>query len=118
MLKGLGALGDIGKLMGQAQEMQAKMAELQERLETIEVEGAAGAGMVRAVCSAKAVLKSVVIDPSLMKPEEKQMVEDLVTAAFNDARDKADRVSNDEMQKIQGNMGLPPGFDLKGMMGG
>ena len=55
------------------------------------------------------------IDDSLMKPEEKHMVEDLVAAAFNDARGKADRVSNEEMQKMQGSMGLPPGFNLPGM---
>ena len=112
MLKGLGGLGDIGKMMKQAQEMQAKMAELQERLETIEVEGVAGAGMVKAVCSAKGVLKSVVIDPGLMKPEEAAVVQDLVVAAVSDAQEKARERSQAEMQELTAGMGipLPPGM--------
>jgi DNA-binding YbaB/EbfC family protein len=101
-----------------AQTIQTQMNDAQAKLDALEVEGVSGGGLVKIRCTAKGRILSVNIDESLMKPEEKQMVEDLVTAAFNDARDKADRVSNDEMQKIQGNMGLPPGFDLKGMMGG
>ena len=107
MLKGLGALGDIGKVMKQAQEMQGKMAELQQRLETIEVEGASGAGMVRAVCTAKGVLRRVDIDPSLIKPDEAAVIQDLVVAAVNDAQDKARDRAQEEMQKLTADMGLP-----------
>lgn len=110
MFKGLGALGDIGKVMKQAQEMQAKMAELQERLETIEVEGVAGAGMVRAVCTAKGMLKAVRIDPSLMKPDEAEVAQDLIVAAVADAQEKARERSQQEMQEITAGLPLPPGM--------
>ena len=98
-----------------AEQIQSQMGEMQAKLDAIEVEGAAGGGMVKVRASAKGRILAVEIDESLLKPEEKQMVEDLVTAAFNDARDKADRVSNEEMQKMQGGLGLPPGFNLPGM---
>lgn len=107
MLKGLGGLGDIGKMMKQAQEMQAKMAELQQKLESIEVEGVAGAGMVRAVCTAKGVLKAVTIDPSLMKPEEAEVAQDLIVAAVSDAQAKAQERAQAEMQELTSSMGLP-----------
>lgn len=107
MLKGLGALGDIGKMMKQAQEMQAKMAELQEKLETIEVEGASGAGMVKAVCTAKGALKSVTVDPSLLRPDEAGVVQDLLVAAVNDAQEKAKARAQAEMQELTAGMGLP-----------
>ena len=76
-----------------AEQIQSQMGEMQAKLDGIEVEGAAGGGMVKVRASAKGRILAVEIDESLLKPEEKQMVEDLVTAAFNDARDKADRVS-------------------------
>ncbi len=98
-----------------AETIQTQMGDAQAKLDDIEVEGAAGGGLVRVRATARGRILGVTIDESLMKPEEKHMVEDLVTAAFNDARDKADRVSNEEMQKIQGSMGLPPGFKLPGM---
>ena len=98
-----------------AEQIQSQMGEMQAKLDGIEVEGAAGGGMVKVRASAKGRILAVEIDESLLKPEEKQMVEDLVTAAFNDARDKADRVSNEEMQTMQGGLGLPPGFNLPGM---
>ena len=98
-----------------AETIQQQMGEMQAKLDAIEIEGAAGGGLVKVRASAKGRILRVEIDESLMKPEEKQMVEDLVTAAFNDARDKADRVSNDEMQKMQGGLGLPPGFNIPGM---
>ena len=98
-----------------AQTIQNQMGEAQAKLDSIEVEGTAGGGLVKVKCTARGRIMGVSIDESLMKPEEKQMVEDLVAAAFNDARGKADRVSNEEMQKIQGSMGLPPGFNLPGM---
>ncbi|GMN12280.1 YbaB/EbfC family nucleoid-associated protein [Altererythrobacter sp. MTPC7] len=98
-----------------AESIQTQMSEAQAKLDSIEVEGVAGGGLVKIRCTAKGRILSVNIDESLMKPEEKQMVEDLVTAAFNDARGKADRVSNEEMQKIQQGVGLPPGMNLPGM---
>jgi DNA-binding YbaB/EbfC family protein len=98
-----------------AEKIQTQMSEAQAKLDSIEVQGEAGGGLVKIRCTAKGRILSVSIDESLMKPEEKQMVEDLVTAAFNDARGKADRVSNEEMQKIQQGVGLPPGMNLPGM---
>ncbi len=98
-----------------AETIQSQMGEAQAKLDAIEVEGTAGGGLVKIRCTAKGRILGVAIDDSLMKPEEKQMLEDLVTAAFNDARGKADRVSNEEMQKIQNGIGLPPGFNLPGM---
>ena len=91
------------------------MGDAQAKLDEIEVEGAAGGGLVKVRATARGRIIGVTIDESLMKPEEKQMVEDLVTAAFNDARDRADRVSAQEMEKIQQGVGLPPGFKLPGM---
>lgn len=98
-----------------AETIQTQMNEMQAKLDTLEVEGQSGGGLVKVRATAKGRILGVSIDDSLMKPEEKQMVEDLVTAAFNDARDKADRISGEEMQKLQGGMGLPPGFNLPGM---
>lgn len=98
-----------------AETIQTQMNEVQAKLDAIEVVGEAGGGLVKVKCSAKGRVMGVTIDDSLMKPEEKQIVEDLVTAAFNDARGKADRVSEQEMKNIQGGMGLPPGFELPGM---
>lgn len=98
-----------------AEKIQTQMNETQAKLDAIEVEGVSGGGLVKIRCSAKGRILGVEIDESLMKPEEKTMVEDLVTAAFNDARDKADRVANEEMQKVQSGMGLPPGFNFPGM---
>lgn len=98
-----------------AETIQTQMNDMQAKLDALEVEGQAGGGLVKVRATAKGRILSVTIDESLMKPEEKQIVEDLVTAAFNDARDKADRISNDEMQKMQGGLPLPPGFKLPGM---
>ncbi|MEL7691079.1 YbaB/EbfC family nucleoid-associated protein [Citromicrobium bathyomarinum] len=98
-----------------AETIQNQMGDTQAKLDSIEVEGTAGGGLVKVRCTARGRMLGVAIDDSLMKPEEKQMLEDLVAAAFNDARGKADRVSGEEMQKIQSGMGLPPGFNLPGM---
>ena len=98
-----------------AETIQTQMNDMQAKLDALEVEGQAGGGLVKVRATAKGRILSVTIDESLMKPEEKQIVEDLVTAAFNDTRDKADRVSNEEMQKMQGGLPLPPGFKLPGM---
>lgn len=98
-----------------AETIQNQMSDMQVKLDSIEVEGAAGGGLVKVRATAKGRILGVDIDDSLMKLEEKHMVEDLVTAAFNDARDKADRVSAEEMKSMQSGMGLPPGFNLPGM---
>jgi len=98
-----------------AETIQSQMNEMQVKLDNIEVEGSSGGGVVKVRCTAKGRMLGVQIDDSLMIPTEKQMLEDLITAAFNDARDKADRVSNEQMKEMQGGMGLPPGFKLPGM---
>ncbi|MEL6707531.1 MAG: YbaB/EbfC family nucleoid-associated protein [Pseudomonadota bacterium] len=98
-----------------AETIQNQMNDMQVKLDNIEVQGTAGGGLVTVKATAKGRILSVSIDDSLMKPEEKGIIEDLVTAAFNDARDKADRVSAEQMKEMQGSMGLPPGFNLPGM---
>ncbi|MFL0356982.1 YbaB/EbfC family nucleoid-associated protein [Erythrobacter sp. GH1-10] len=98
-----------------AEQIQNQMNDMQVKLDAIEVEGQSGGGLVKVRATAKGRIVGVSIDESLMKAEEKQMVEDLVTAAFNDARDKADRVSAEQMKEMQSGMGLPPGFNLPGM---
>lgn len=95
-----------------AQTVQAQMEEAQTKLDSIEVEGKSGGGLVSVKATAKGRILGVSIDDSLMKVEEKGILEDLVAAAFNDARDKADAVSNEEMGKMTGGMGLPAGFKL------
>ena len=110
---------DMEEMMKAAQQaaenIQKQMNEAQVRLDSIEVEGTAGGGLVKIRASAKGRILSVSIDDSLVVPEEKQMLEDLVTAAFNDARAKADQASNAEMQKVQSGLPLPPGFQMPGM---
>lgn len=98
-----------------AETIQKQMNDAQVTLDSLEVEGAAGGGLVRIRCTAKGRILSVSIDDSLIVPEDKQILEDLVTAAFNDARHKADQAASAEMQKIQGGMGLPPGFNFPGL---
>ena len=98
-----------------AENIQRQMNEAQVKLDSVEVEGKSGGGLVRIRATAKGRILGVAIDDSLMVPSEKQILEDLVTAAFNDARDKADRAANEEMQKMQSGLGLPPGFKLPGM---
>ena len=112
MLKGLGGLGDMAKLMKQAQEMQAKMTEAQEALDRITVEGEAGAGMVTAVSTAKGELIGLSIDPSIFNADDKEVVEDLILAAIKDAQAKASAKAAEEMGKVTEGMGLPPGMKL------
>lgn len=98
-----------------AETIQKQMTEAQAKLDQIEVEGLAGGGLVKVRCSAKGRVIGVSIDDSLMQPSEKGIVEDLIAAAFNDARSKADQVSGQEMARMQQGLGLPPGFNLPGM---
>ncbi len=95
-----------------AETIQKQMNETQAKLDSLEVEGVAGGGLVKIRCSAKGRVIGVGIDDSLMVPADKQMLEDLVAAAFNDARAKADEVANRELAQAQQGMGLPPGFKL------
>ena len=112
MFKGLGGLGDMAKMMKSAQEMQGKMARLQEDLANTLVEGESGAGLVKATATAKGELKALDIDPSIFDPNEKEVVEDLILAAIKDAQQKAQERSKAEMKKLAEDMGLPPGMDL------
>jgi hypothetical protein len=113
MLKGLGGLGDMANLMKQAQEMQAKMAQAQERITGIEAEGSAGGGMVKAVASGPGELKSLKVDPALLDgSHEKEVLEDLIVAAVNDATRKARAAGQAEMAKVTEGLVLPPGMKL------
>ena len=112
MLKGLGGLGDMAKMMKAAQDMQSKVGELQDSLDSITVTGESGAGLVKATATAKGELKGLDIDPSIFSSDDKEMVEDLILAAIKDAQSKAAEKSADEMGKITEGLGLPPGMKL------
>lgn len=102
----------IEDIMAMAQNVQNELTKAQANLDTIEVEGASGGGLVKVTASAKGRIIAIAIDDSLIAPTEKQMLEDLIVAAFNDARAKADAASNAEMGKLTSGMPLPPGFKL------
>ncbi len=112
MLKGLGNLGDMSKLMKQAQEMQGKMAEVQESLDSITVEGEAGAGLVKVTATAKGELTGISIDPSIFSPDDKEVAEDLILAAVKDAQARASERAQKEMARVAEDLGLPPGMNL------
>ena len=101
---------NLGNMMKQAQQMQKKMAEAQEKLNSIEVEGSSGGGMVKIVASAKGEIRRISIDDSLMKKEEKEITEDLIVAAINDAKQKGEIAAQEEMKNITGGISLPPGM--------
>jgi DNA-binding YbaB/EbfC family protein len=103
------SLDDILKI---AQNVQEQMGQAQANLDSIEVEGIAGGGLVKVRATAKGRILGVAIDESLLNPAEKQIVEDLVAAAINDARTRADAVANEEMTKMTSGLPLPPGFKL------
>ncbi|WP_126172320.1 YbaB/EbfC family nucleoid-associated protein [Altericroceibacterium xinjiangense] len=98
-----------------AETIQKQMGEAQAKLDTVEVEGSSGGGLVKIRATAKGRILGVSIDDSLIVPNDKQVLEDLITAAFNDARTKADNAANAEMSRIQQGIGLPPGFNFPGM---
>lgn len=112
MFKGLGQMGDMAKMMKTAKEMQDKVQQLQEDLHEIMVTGESGAGLVKAVASAKGDLKSLDIDPSIFDPNEKEVVEDLILAAIKDAQARAAERSQQEMSKITEGLGLPADFKM------
>jgi DNA-binding YbaB/EbfC family protein len=101
---------DFDELMKMMESTRAGLTKAQEELDKIEVEGMSGAGMVKIRATAKGRILSVEIDESLLVASEKQMVEDLVAAAINDARTKADRAAEEEMKKMTAGLQLPPGF--------
>ena len=103
--------GGLGGLMKQAQQMQENMRKVQESLETIEVEGQSGAGLVKVVMTCKHAVKRVTIDPSLLA-EDKDMLEDLVAAAFNDAARRAEATAQEKMSAFTSGLNLPPGMKL------
>jgi nucleoid-associated protein EbfC len=103
---------NLGQLMKQAQEMQTRMAELQQKLAAMEIEGSAGGGMVRVVLNGKGDVRRVKIEPSLLKPEDAEVIEDLIVAASADARAKVEAQASAEMGKITGGLNLPPGMKL------
>ena len=112
MLKGLGQLGDMAKIMKQAQEMQSRMSDVQERLDAVEVTGEAGAGLVKVTATAKGAVKALAIDPSLFVPEDREMVEDLIVAAMQDAQARAAVAAQAEMAKVTEGLDLPAGMKL------
>ncbi|WP_170407570.1 YbaB/EbfC family nucleoid-associated protein [Ruegeria arenilitoris] len=112
MLKGLGGLGDMAKMMKSAQDLQAKMTEMQEDLNNLTVVGESGAGLVKATASAKGELKGLDIDPSIFNGDDKEVVEDLILAAIKDAQTKAAERSQEEMTKLTESMGLPKDIKL------
>jgi DNA-binding YbaB/EbfC family protein len=103
---------DIMGMMKKAQAMQAKLQEAQDELGRLEVEGASGGGMVAVTMTAKGEIKAVRIDPSLMTPDDREMLEDLIVAAFSDAKGKADRLAAEKMQSLTAGLKLPPGMKL------
>ena len=103
---------DFDEIMKMAQNAQAELQKAQDNLDKIEVEGAAGGGLIKIRATAKGRILAVDVDESLLSPSEKTMVEDLFAAAINDARAKADAAAAQEMQKMQSGLPLPPGFKL------
>ncbi|MBL4806790.1 MAG: YbaB/EbfC family nucleoid-associated protein [Rhodobacteraceae bacterium] len=112
MLKGLGQIGDMAKMMKQAQKMQSEMAGVQGRIAEIIVLGESGAGMVKVTANAKGELKSLSIDPDLFNPDDREVVEDLILAAIKDVQAKAAEAAQAEMAKITDGLNLPEGMKL------
>ena len=112
MFKGLGQFGDMAKIMKQAQEMQSKMASMQDQLDDIEVFGESGAGLVKVKSNARGKITSLTIDEKILMPSEKEVIEDLIVAAIADVQEKAVAREKEEMSSIGESMGLPPGMKL------
>ncbi|MEW6645196.1 MAG: YbaB/EbfC family nucleoid-associated protein [Pseudomonadota bacterium] len=105
-------MADFLGMMKQAAQLQSKMKAMQDELEQTEVEGIAGGGLVAVRMTAKMEVKAIKIDPSLIKPEDREMIEDLVVAALNDARRKAEATVQEKMKALTGGLPLPPGLGL------
>ncbi len=103
---------NISNMMKQAQQLQKKMAEAQDKLNEIEVEGSSGGGLVKVTATAKGNFKKISIDDSLFNNHEKEILEDLITAAINDAKQKGENAAQEEMKSLTGGLPLPPGMKL------
>jgi DNA-binding YbaB/EbfC family protein len=103
---------NLSSMLKEAQKLQQRMTEMQQRLEEIEVSGAAGGGMITVTLSGKGQMRKIKIDPALVVPGEVEMLEDLIVAATNDAKAKLESQMQDEMGKLTGGLPLPPGFKL------
>lgn len=106
------AFGDLMGMMKQAKELQSQMEAMQAEVAAMEVSGGAGGGLVTVTMNGKGEMRNIKIDPSLMKPEEAEIVEDLIVAAVNDARTKAEALLADKMREMTGGLQLPPGMKL------
>ena len=105
-------MNNFKDMMKKAQEMQKKMQEIQDSLSNLEVEGTSGGGIVKIIMNCKNEVKKIDIDPSIIKNDEKEVMEDLIIAALNDAKSKAEEKSQEEMKKLSGGLGLPPGMKM------
>jgi len=105
-------MNNFNDMMKKAQEMQKKMQEIQDSLSNLEVEGTSGGGMVKIIMNCKNEVKKIDIDPSIIKNDEKEVMEDLIIAALNDAKSKAEEKSQDKMKELTGGLGLPPGMKM------
>ena len=103
---------NLGQMMKQAQEMQAKMQEMQDKLADIELSGTSGGDLVSVTLNGKGEMRRVKIDPSLFNSDDAEVVEDLIVAAFADAKSKVEAVMAEEMSKVTGGLNLPPGMNL------
>ena len=112
MFKGLGNLGNLGNLMKQVQDMQTKMADMQNRLADVEVAGQSGGSMVAVTMTGKGDMRKISIDAKLIDPNEKEMLEDLIVAAVNDAKAKVEALVSGETEKMMGGLKLPAGMKL------
>ncbi len=103
---------NLGQMLRQAQELQAKMAEMQAKLEQEQISGQSGGGLVRVTLNGKGEMRGLEVDPSLLSPSEREVLEDLVMAAHNDAKAKLEAFTAEEMGKLTGGLQLPPGMNL------
>jgi len=103
---------DLMKMMKQVQDIQGRMQQMQEELAALQVEGQSGGGLVRVTLNGKMEARAVKLDPSLVKPEDTEMLEDLILAAFQDAKAKAEAALQEKMQEVTGGLPLPPGLKL------
>ena len=103
---------NLGNMMKQAQQLQKKMADAQNKLNDIEVEGTSGGGLIKVTATAKGSFKRISIDDSLIKQDEKEILEDLIVAAINDAKEKGEAAAQEEMKNLTGGLPLPPGMKL------
>jgi DNA-binding YbaB/EbfC family protein len=103
---------DLMKMMKQAQEIQGRMQQLQDELAALQVEGQSGGGLVKVILNGKMEARSVKVDPSLLKPDDAEMLEDLILAAFQDAKAKVEAALQEKMREVTGGLPLPPGLKL------